>query len=757
MATGLILILTTALLAADDGPFLSIANGLLEARYNRKTEDVALVHLASRQVFFRGRLTEGQVRDVKIRGLVDPTFGQGKAMEVLYQDGHLDTLMAFDGLAFILVRPGACNDGNEPRSIRSVKAFDGVVDLGLAGQRPITLGTGGLLAADKNPGSYMWLAIAVPGLRRGVVAGWITCDRGSGVIFSGIEASLVRLTAQIDYGRLRLAPGQGEQLEVLAIGMFEDARLGLEGWADAVARYYKIRLPRQPVGFCTWYSRPYGRASDQEHITQQAAFAARCLGPFGFSVIQIDDGWQAGVSKDGPRRNFTTHDPNGPYPAGMKQAADRIKSYGLVPGIWFMPFAGTSYDPFFADHQDWFVKRASDGSPYQTRWGGTCLDMTNPGARGYLESVVQRIAHQWGFGYFKMDGLWTGTGTPQQYVNSGYKDDGMGDAVFHDPNKTNIEAFRDGLRLVRQTAGPGVFILGCNGPQNMRSYGGAFGLVDAMRIGPDNGPEWSRLIRGPLFGSRHYFLHGRIWYNDPDPVYVRQSVPIEHARLICSWVTISGQLNMCSEWLPGLPEDRLDLLKRTMPSHGLHARPVDLFENEPPRVWLLSDTRGPVRRDVIGLFNWSDRQMSIAEPLDRIGLDQNANYLAFEYWQDRMIRPIHGRLEVEVPGQSCMVIAVRKDAGVPVLISTSRHITQGMVDVIEERWDPTSRSLEGRSMVVGGDPYELRVAGPKARDVQVSTDDLQAGAKVELRYEEGLNRVVIHPPVSGEVKWMLRF
>ena len=49
--------------------------------------------------------------------------------------------------------------------------------------------------------------------------------------------------------------------------------------------------------------------------------------------------------------------------------------------------------------------------------------------------------------------------------------------------------------LVRDAAGPNVFFLGCNTPQNMRVYGGSFGLLDAMRIGPDNGTGWDALIR----------------------------------------------------------------------------------------------------------------------------------------------------------------------------------------------------------------------------------------------------------------------
>ena len=96
-----------------------------------------------------------------------------------------------------------------------------------------------------------------------------------------------------------------------------------------------------------------------------AAFAAEHLKPYGFEFVQIDDSWQAGVSKNGPKRNFTTHAEKGPYPSGMKPTAEHVKKQGLSPGIWFMPFAGTCYDPFFQDHQDWFVKNAK-GEPYET-------------------------------------------------------------------------------------------------------------------------------------------------------------------------------------------------------------------------------------------------------------------------------------------------------------------------------------------------------------------------------------------------------
>ena len=147
-----------------------------------------------------------------------------------------------------------------------------------------------------------------------------------------------------------------------------------------------------------------------------------------------------------------------------------------------------------------------------------------------------------------MDGLWTGSGVRPQYVNLGLQRRPHGRRRVPRSEKTNIEAFRSGLKLVREAAGPDVFLLGCCAPQNMRSYGGAFGLVDAMRVGPDNnGRNWHSMLTGPRIASRHYHLNGRIWYNDPDVVYVRDSLTLDQARANASWVNITGQLFMASD------------------------------------------------------------------------------------------------------------------------------------------------------------------------------------------------------------------
>lgn len=746
-------------LAADA---VTVHNAEVRATIDAASGTFSLASARSGRAFLTGGKLESS-GTAELIEVTDPRLGKGQGIEVGYSNGDRDELDLFPDMPFALLHRTIHNGSAKPSRITSIQPFGGSLELEAGPAALRVLSTGGLVTPDAHPGGYEWMAVADPKTRHGVVVGWLTHDRAGGAVLADVRHNHVWVQPQLDYGLLRIPAGADARTENLAIGYFDDARLGLEAWASQIARIYQIKLPPKPLGYCTWYSDKHGGASDEKSLAELTAVAERELKPFGFSLIQIDDGWQQGVKSNGPKKVFSDFNPKGPYPSGMKATADNIAAHGFTPGIWFMPFAGTWDDPFFADHQDWFVK-TEDGKPYVTKWGGTCLDMTQTGAREYLRSEVHRIANEWGYRYFKMDGMWTGTGTKLAYVNSQYKPDGIGDAVFSNPEKTNVQAYRDGLKLVREAAGPKVFLLGCCAPQNMRSYGGAFGLIDAMRVGPDNGPKWQSLLRGPTFASRSYFLNGRVWWNDPDPVYVRPSVPIEHARLICSWVTLAGELDLCSEWLPTLSADRLDLLKRTMPSHDLPARPVDLFENEPPRIWLLTDDRKQPRRDVIGLFNWTSEPIQIDVPVERVGLPGNGPFIAFDYWAGEFFPAFEGRLRVTLPKESCKVLAVRRAEDFPQLISTSRHVTQGIVDVMEEKWHPDSKELTGRSKVVANDPYEMRVTVPgmtqgtaPAASVEISPEDRAAGVKITIRDGPGGIKALLESPQTREVSWTLRF
>lgn len=779
--TGLLLALGNGVIAADTSGGVNIENALYTVRCTSETGVFQIWEKAGNVAFIQeGKWTLSKAT-ASVISASDPVFGSGKSILLNGQEGSV-IITLYDNSPFVFLGGASKNSSSEEMFLREY----GTLQLSVQINEPVSsirvLGTAGLKKPEENPGSYAFLAVGSAEHRNGIAAGWLTQDRGNGVIFSERKEDAVILRPQIDYGRL-VIPAKGEaNHETLVVGYFSDVRDGLEKYADHIAAHYAIKLPRIPSGYCTWYSSPHGGANDEKHLPELAAFIQKTLQPFGLDFIQIDDQWQGrsrdrgeldrrgrtdeylGKPKDeqnkrwwwGPQADFTQYDPKGPYPSGMTPTAQQLSTLGFVPGLWLMPFAWDPLCDTLIDHQDYFLKRANGGL-YYAKWAGWCLDITNPAAHDFLQKSIQRITKEWGYHYLKLDGLWNGTGANLLYVNDGYVKDDLGEAVAYDRSKTPIERYREGLKLVRQAAGPDVFILGCNVSQNMRTLGGSFGLLDAMRIGPDNGPDMNGLKAGPWHGSNRYFLHGRVWYNDPDPVYLRASMPLEHSQLICSWVALSGQLTVMSDWLPELPEERLDIAKRILPNHGLKARPVDLFEHELPQVWILTDTRSGVRRDVLGFYNWDENNdVTLTYTAEKLGLPDAPRYAAYDFWGKKSLGVFEKELSISLPKGSCRVIAVRSLLDHPFVLSTSRHITQGIVDITSETWDSTTNTISGSSKIVGGDPYELRIIVPTGWQADTLTSETPDCATAMTQTDTEL-RAVLGSTTSTEVRWSIQF
>lgn len=703
------------------------------------------------------------VKKVAWQAVRDGVWGKGRQLGLTHENGWRTDVRLYQDQPFVFIHFVAGNTTEKIVSTRLAGLLDMTLDLGVPADKLRVLGTAGLSGLD-GAGSYTFSAVAEPDSRRGFVGGWLTHERGVGAFFPKLVEGRAELETRIVLGQFNVKSGETRPVDTLVLGFFDDARLGLEAYADAVARQYAIRLKPQPGVYCTWY---HGGASNEAKIAANTAFAAEHLKPFGLSVMQIDDHWQAmlpagfqhegKIKKTGPIKVFT--DSNQNYPRGMAHTAKMMDGHGMVAGIWFMPFAGNFRHPYF--DRDLYATNP-DGSPFHdARWSGTCLDLSNPKTQAFVAGRVKRI-YDWGYRYFKLDGMHTGAPSYNIYVHKGWRDDTLPDSRLKKPAWTQVQAYRKGLEIVREQA-PDTFVLGCNVSQNMISMGPAFGLIDAMRIGPDNGSagrgNWGAVKKGAWHGSTLYFLNGRVWHNDPDPVYVRASNPINMARLMVSWVAVTGSMLTTSYQFADLPDERLDLLKRTMPGHGLLGRPVDLFETDQPRIWVLTDDRRPVRRQVIGLFNWEEKKpLDIDYALDRMGLDAKTTYVGFAFWSKQFVPPFKGRLKKVMPGASCEVLAVRPAAAHPQLISTSRHIAQCMVDVLSESWDAEKRCLSGKSRVIAGDRYELRIALPAGgkwpvKSVQLNGQD----GKTDIQATHGGVRIAWTPDKTGDVSWEVRF
>jgi hypothetical protein len=255
-----------------------------------------------------------------------------------------------------------------------------------------------------------------------------------------------------------------------------------------------------------------------------------------------------------------------------------------------------------------------------------------------------------------------------------------------------------------------------------------------------------------------------VWWNDPDCISVRAATPLEQARLNASFTAIAGDLFYNSDWMPDFPRERLDILRRCIPPHKLASRPVDVFESPLARIWHLADTRQARRRDVVALYNWGENPARVSETVERIGLPAAKEYVGFDFWANKFLPPFKEKVQADLPsGGSCRILAIQPLLDHPQLLSTSRHVTQGMVDVTGEIWDAAQSTLAAASKVVADDPYELRIVVPggekawHAAAVSVSADDQTAGVKAVFK-QDGLRlRATITSPASREVQWRVQF
>jgi len=195
-------------------------------------------------------------------------------------------------------------------------------DAALNGVR--ALGCDGLTDAAVARTSYTFLALAGAEGHGGVVAGWLTQNRASGIVLSETIEGKAALYGRAEYGLPRHLPGPDDPVELFAVGLFADPLDGLEAYGAVLARTNGIVLDKPvPSGYCTWYSDPHGGASDQKHLAELADFCAANLAPYGFDVIQIES--QGALSK--------RHEIGGePYPDAGHDTGSLVHSLRGRPG-----------------------------------------------------------------------------------------------------------------------------------------------------------------------------------------------------------------------------------------------------------------------------------------------------------------------------------------------------------------------------------------------------------------------------------------
>jgi alpha-galactosidase len=447
-------------------------------------------------------------------------------------------------------------------------------------------------------------------------------------------AALPSLELEFDFGGQMLAPGAQMPLDEVVLVASDHANRIQDVYFDLI-RSDRGSGHELPSGWCSWYYY-YAKVSQQDLSENLAAVRERGV---SWHYFVLDDGYESAVGD----WLYT----NDRFPPTLAPIARDIRAAGMAPGLWIAPFIARSNSHLFHDHPDWLLRDAQ-GRPVLAGWNPTWglegrfygLDTTHPGFQEQLRLWMETVVREWGFRFLKLDFTYGASLHGRAY----------------DQTLSAAERLALGYRIIRETAGEDVLIVGCGSPLSP-----AIGWVDAMRIGPDVAPYWFaryryHLTRDPhalctKFAMRNILnrcqMHRRLWINDPDCLMLREvdtKLTSDERMSLVNSVIVTGGMHLISDRLNQLPSavwDQMDTIARLVGDCDRgRAWALDYMEREIPE--MVYNSRG-----YLGVFNFADqpshKSIELRRYLDGI-LPEDAQFV--DVWNGEKLAISGGVLDV---------------------------------------------------------------------------------------------------------------
>ena len=504
-------------------------------------------------------------------------------------------------------------------------------------------------------------------------------------------------------------------------------RLGITYYAPVKKRSYFQKAPALAmtwVGIEGKFNRP-DFSQRKEWLYPNIDWVAEHLLPYAGEIIfQLDD-------------NYPIDDPQ--Y---MRDISDYIRSKGLIPGIWLAPFGVAPYKET-ESHPEWFIHNP-DGSLITTfsglsyddykHYNSAVLNVNNREAVDkWFAGFLREVSEDWNYDYFKIDGIPAILNVYKKSVDGG-----------------GVDGVRRGLHIIRSVLGPDKYINTCWGlPLE------GIDIVNGSRVGGDT--EQLDQVISRVAVPQNY-LNNVAWYSDPDGAANMYASTVQRARLNFLGRALLGQPYVTDDNWTKVPDRILEVWKKTLPT--IESLPVNLYrirDGEKYNHLNLKITKPWGRWDVVALTNYekSDRQVSLE--LGKLALDAEKVYV-FDFWNSKYLGEFSSNESIlrnmkAIDAHCFSVVTAQNDR--PVLISTSRHFTQGGVDIEKMSYlkEGSKWLIKGESAtLVAKDPYELVFKTNAYALEEASASD----GTVTITKRKGIASVRIVPDHT-ETDWELSF
>ena len=373
-------------------------------------------------------------------------------------------------------------------------------------------------------------------------------------------------------------------------------------------------------------------------------------------------------------------------------------------------------------------------------------DYTDPEFRKHMQEVWSRL---------RKDGI---CGIKFDYPETGWRPEGG----FENRHATTASAYRESFRLCREGLGPDALIDERNlGESGRPCLDVTAGLVDTQR----NWGDSNEFVPGMItIGGLRWYKNRTVFNYYPDSKTVHNcSKEIRQSMLTMVFLT-SGRIDLATSFTLFTPEIVHDF-SRIYPAYRepFTARPLDAFTGvKDPQVYDLELT--PEWHQV-ALFNSGSKSDKVVVPLsgDRvttgaIGLDSTSIYYVYDFWNDSLVGKFPGTAKVEkmLEPSACTMLSVRKAQPNPQVLSTSRHVLQGWVDLSNVKWDAAGKKLSGVAKVIGGEPFRVVLAGNGRKALRAAGSG--ALARLEQHPAGGeFTTLVMERKDNGATHWSVEF